>query len=111
MTTLMPSLRLQNERRAHRDEPGARHTVTTRRGEHLGFIDTTGDGSLIAFDRFSTPVGRYPAVRDAKRALTDVARGETRAVRTARVARHLAMTSGAIAAALLVSASALVVQV
>jgi hypothetical protein len=107
MTALAPTVLLERRRTAHRNEGSEWRRVSTRSGEHLGFVDATADGSLIAFDRYSTPVGRYPALLEAKRALRDLARGETRTARTARIAQQAAATSGAFAMALLISAAAL----
>jgi len=88
-------------------EPGFR--VGTRRGEYLGFIESTARGTFVAVDGFSTPVGRYYSLREARRALVDVDRmRKSRPVASAEMmARRLATASGLVAATLMLSAGTL----
>jgi hypothetical protein len=88
-------------------EPGFR--VATRDGECLGFIESTAHGTFVAVDRYSTPVGRYYSLREAKRALRDVERMRKRGPRpsTGGISRWLATASGLTAASLMLTAGAL----
>jgi hypothetical protein len=91
--------------RWHEVEPGFH--VGKLDGEHLGFIDTTADGSLVAFDNMSTPVGRFVSLQEAKRAIVEVQRGETGSQRTARLAQVYATASGLLSVVLLIAAAPL----
>jgi hypothetical protein len=83
--------------------------VASRDGEFLGYVDRAADGSFLAFDGRSTPVGRYDSLRDAQRAVTSVPAAlpasRTRARRaferaaaiTGVVAGGMALTAGAVA--------------
>ena len=88
-------------------QPGLR--VGTRDGEYLGFIESTAYGTFVAVDGYSTPVGRYYSLREAKRALLEVKRMGTRRSRASAelMARRLATSSGLVAATLMLSAGAL----
>ncbi|QCQ16645.1 hypothetical protein [Microbacterium sp. RG1] len=46
--------------------------VAQRDGDFFGYIDRNDDGSFVAFDRFSSPVGRYATLAAAKASLTTV---------------------------------------
>lgn len=46
--------------------------VAQRDGDFFGYIDSNDDGSFVAFDRFSSPVGRYTTLAAAKASLTTV---------------------------------------
>ena len=88
-------------------QPGFR--VGTRGGEYLGFIESTAYGTFVAVDGYSTPVGRYDSLREAKRALLEIKRMGTRRSRASAelMARRLATSSGVVAATLMLSAGAL----
>ena len=88
-------------------QPGFR--VGTRDGEYLGFVESTAYGTFVAVDGYSTPVGRYDSLRQAKRALLEVKRMGTRRSRASAelMARRLATSSGLVAATLMLSAGAL----
>jgi hypothetical protein len=88
-------------------EPGFR--IGTRNGEYLGFIESTAKGTFVAVDGYSTPVGRYDSLREAKRAVLEVKRMGTRRSPAAAelMARRLATSSGLVAATLMLSAGAL----
>lgn len=45
-------------------EPGFH--VAHREGEFAGFVDVNPDGSAVAFDEHSTPIGRYSSLGSAK---------------------------------------------
>ena len=87
--------------------PGLR--VGTRDGEYLGFIESTAYGTFVAFDHYSTPVGRYDSLREARRALVEVKRMGTRRSHASAepMARRLATSTGLVAATLLLCAGAL----
>lgn len=80
--------------------------VASLHGEVVGLIDTNADGTFVAFDDRITPIGRYGTLREAKRAVGDIARGtaSTRSQRLTRVAQPLASAAGLISVALLVVA-------
>ena len=88
-------------------QPGLR--VGTRDGEYLGLVESTAHGTFVAVDGYSTPVGRYDSLRQAKRALLEVKRmGRRRSHASAELmARRLATSSGLVAATLMLSAGAL----
>lgn len=84
--------------------------VASRDGEFVGYVDRAADGTYIAFDGRSTPVGRYDDLRDAQRAAEGVTspaqarkrRRVTRALQktaavTGVVAGGVALTAGALA--------------
>lgn len=80
--------------------------VGSRAGEFVGYVDEMADGTHVAFDGRSTPVGRYASLKEAQRAVVDVSRGMTwvRPRRSTRVAWSLATVAGAVAGGLLVGA-------
>jgi hypothetical protein len=82
--------------------------IGERHGRFIGCIDRTVDGSFVAFDGRATPVGRYRSLRDAKRAVDDIASGVTwaRPSRMTRTAQSVASVTGVIAAATLAAAGA-----
>ncbi|WES63153.1 hypothetical protein P0L94_11870 [Microbacter sp. GSS18] len=88
-------------------DAGKRH-VASLNGDVVGLIDRNADGSFVAFDDRTTPIGRYATLREAKRSVGDVARGAaaTRSERLTRVAQPLASATGIISVALLVAAGA-----
>ena len=88
-------------------EPGFR--VATRGDEYLGFIETTARGTFVAVDGFSTPVGRYYTLRQARRALVQTERMRTRkqGALAEMTARRLATASGLVAATMMLSAGTL----
>lgn len=43
--------------------------VASRAGEYVGYAERTGDGHFVGFDGRSTPVGRYPTLAAAQRAV------------------------------------------
>jgi hypothetical protein len=83
--------------------------VATRRGEFLGFIETTARGTFVALDGFSTPVGRYDTLRQARRALlqTERMRNSQPGAFGEMVARRFATASGLIAVTMMLSAGTL----
>ncbi|WEK14889.1 MAG: peptide ABC transporter permease [Candidatus Microbacterium phytovorans] len=46
--------------------------VASRDGEFVGYVDQARDGSFLAFDGRSTPVGRYDTLKEAQRAVLSV---------------------------------------
>lgn len=81
--------------------------VASRAGAFVGSVDENADGTFVACDSRSTPIGRYATLRDAQRAVDDVARGVTwaRPARPVRIAQSLAVFCGVIAAGLLAGAT------
>ena len=83
--------------------------VASRDGEFLGYIDQAADGSFLAFDGRSTPVGRYDALRDAKRAVLSVDAAQSakpRSSRTRRVFERAAAVTGIVAGGVALTAGA-----
>jgi hypothetical protein len=109
MTAVAPPAPLIPIRRAVRwDQVEAGFRVGTRDGEYIGFIETTPDGTFVAVDGRSTPVGRFYSLKEAQRALTEVERmGSPRGRAVEDVARRLATASGLVAATMMVSAGAM----
>ena len=92
-------------------EPGFQ--VATRGGEYIGFIETTARGTFVAVDGFSTPVGRYYTLRQARRALVQTNRMRSRKPGASgeMMARRLATASGLVAATMMLSAGTLFLPV
>ena len=87
--------------------------VASREGEFLGYVDRSADGSYLAFDGRSTPVGRYESLRAAQRAVISVddRLSTTRAPRTLsprsrRAFQRAAVVSGVVAGGLALTAGA-----
>lgn len=81
--------------------------VASRDGEFLGYVDAAADGSFLAFDGRSTPVGRYDSLREAQRAvLTVPAPVDPRARRRQRTLQKVAAVSGVVAGGLALTAGA-----
>lgn len=87
--------------------------VASRAGEFLGYVDRSADGSYLAFDGRSTPVGRYDTLRDAQRAVitTDAVtattrRGSVLSRRSRRAFERAAVVSGVVAGGLALTAGA-----
>lgn len=91
-------------------EPGFH--VASRGGEFGGYVERTGDGSFVAFDEYSTPVGRYATLTAARRSLatTDTPRNRRRRDRVRRVRQTAALAAGTVAGMLLLTASVLAPQ-
>lgn len=85
--------------------------VASRDGEYVGMVEATADGWFVAFDGWSTPIGRYPDLRAAKASLRSTE--SPRNVRRRRVRHRAAVTaatvSGAAAASLALTAGVLMV--
>ncbi|GAA1465938.1 hypothetical protein [Microbacterium thalassium] len=107
MTIALPAVTTFPRRLAWTADPRGSHTASLR-GEFAGRILENPDGSFVGFDGRSTPVGRYETLREAKRAVGDIARGvaTTRAERMNRIARPVASATGVISVALLIAAGA-----
>lgn len=85
--------------------------VASRAGEFLGYVDRSADGSFLAFDGRSTPVGRYDTLREAQRAVLSVdalAAGKARVLsrRSRRAFQRAAAASGVVAGGLALTAGA-----
>lgn len=77
--------------------------VGSRAGEYVGSIDVTADGSHVAFDGRSTPLGRYPSLREAQRAVARQRRTlAPEPTRSTRLVWSAATLAGAVAGGLLV---------
>lgn len=85
--------------------------VGSRAGEFVGTIDVMPDGSHVAFDGRATAVGRYASLREAQRAVSDIARGVDwpRPRCSTHVVWSLATMSGVVAMGMLAGAGALAV--
>ena len=83
-------------------EPGFH--VATRVGDFIGFVDRTPAGQHVAFDGFSTPVGRYDTLQAAKTAIAV----EPEPARAERTWRAAAVVTGGVAGVLALTADALV---
>ncbi|WP_425837150.1 peptide ABC transporter permease [Microbacterium sp. PA5] len=83
--------------------------VASRAGEFLGYVEQWRDGSFLAFDGRSTPVGRYDTLKEAQRAVLSVPTTPPPDARTRRVTRTLrraAVVSGVVAGGLALTAGA-----
>lgn len=83
--------------------------VASRDGEFLGYVDQAADGSFLAFDGRSTPVGRYDTLRDAKRAVLSVdgvRPASPRSARARKVFERAAVVTGVIAGGVALTAGA-----
>lgn len=107
MTLAIADVSVLTPRRTTWVERDAFHDCRLR-GEFAGRIIHNADGSFVAFDGRSTPIGRYETLREAKRAVRDIARGvtETRSERLSRRAQSVASVTGVISFALLLAAGA-----
>jgi len=75
-------------------------SVASRAGEYVGSVDTTPNGTFVAFDSTNAPIGHYPTLAEAKRAVLTW-RAEPARVRERRLAqalRPVAAGAGLIAA-------------
>ena len=89
-------------------EPEPDFFVGSRKGDFIGSIEKTAVGTFVAFDGLSTPVGRYPSLAEAQRALTTLAgRDSELDERTTRVAQLLATVAGTVSFFLLAGAGSL----
>lgn len=88
-------------------EPGFH--VGARGGEFAGFVEETPDGSFVAFDEFSTPIGRFPSLRDAQTSLASTATpaNERRRARSRRIGQTAAVMAGGVAGTLALTAGVL----
>lgn len=84
--------------------------VASRAAEYVGMVEQTADGSFIAFDGYSTPIGRYGDLRSAKASLRTTAspRNTRRRRLHHRVAIAAATASGSVAASLALTAGVLI---
>lgn len=83
--------------------------VASRDGEFLGYVDRAADGSYLAFDGRSTPVGRYDSLRDAQRAVITVPAvqpASPRRVRARRAFERAAAITGVVAGGMALTAGA-----
>lgn len=106
MTTLAtPPTRLSSRRVTWKTVDKGFH-VASRAGEFVGSIDETADGRFVAFDGRSTPIGLFPSLREARRAVTAASSSDNplSAARLARIAQPVAAASGIVAGVLLVGA-------
>ncbi|MGW9113299.1 hypothetical protein [Microbacterium sp. NPDC055683] len=81
--------------------------VAGRKGEFVGFIDTSSDGRHLAFDRWSTHVGDFDDITEAKAAVEAVGSGETGLRPARRSPRALIAAGAATGMALLAAATSL----
>jgi hypothetical protein len=82
--------------------------VASRDGEFAGFVEENADGTFVAFDQLSTPVGRYTTLARAQHALTTTAPVRDRRRRRAlRISRGAATVAGAVAGVALMTAGVL----
>lgn len=83
--------------------------VAHRGDAFAGFVETTSDGSFVAFDEFSTPIGRYASLGEAQRSLrtTTTPANERSRARLRRARRQAAVVAGGVAGALLLTAGVL----
>jgi hypothetical protein len=113
MTSLHEGTRLSTPRvslaglRWNEVEPGFH--VANREGEFAGYVDVNVDGTAVAFDHHSSPIGRFRDVASAQASLLSTphpanARREQRAT---RLGMGLAAASGALAATLALTAGVL----
>jgi len=83
--------------------------VASRAGEFLGYVEQSRDGSYLAFDGRSTPVGRYDSLKDAQRAVLSVPTTgpmDARARKVTSALRRVAVVSGVVAGGLALTAGA-----
>jgi hypothetical protein len=85
-------------------EPGFH--VASRSGDFGGFVERTSDGSFVAFDEYSSPIGRYASLPAAQRSLSTTLSpaNEQRRRRRGRLARTAALAAGSVASTLLLTA-------
>lgn len=84
--------------------------VGSRRGEFVGFVESTADGSYVAFDSRAQPIGRYATLASAKASTGTVDADPRTAQRRRRLERALfagATVSGAVAGAMVLAAGVL----
>lgn len=84
--------------------------VGSRRGEFVGFVESTADGSYVAFDSRAQPIGRYATLASAKASTGTVDTDPRSARRRRRVERVLftgATISGAVAGVMVLAAGVL----
>ncbi len=83
--------------------------VAHRGDAFAGFVESTSDGSFVAFDEFSTPIGRYSSLGEAQRSLRTTATpaNELSRLRLRRARRAAAVVAGGAAGALLLTAGVL----
>ncbi|MFJ6654075.1 hypothetical protein ACIQLJ_14890 [Microbacterium sp. NPDC091313] len=83
--------------------------VAHRGDAFAGYVDTTSDGSFVAFDEFSTPIGRYATLGEAQRSLRTTASpaNERTRARLTHIRRHAAVIAGGVAGAMLLTAGVL----
>lgn len=88
-------------------EPGFH--IASRGGEFAGFVEVTSDGSHVAFDEFSTPIGRFPDLRAARSSLSTTASptNERRRARLRRIRQTAAAVAGGVAGTLALTAGVL----
>lgn len=88
-------------------EPGFH--VASRSGEFGGFVERTGDGSFVAFDEYSSPIGRFPHLAAAQRSLatTTTPANERRRRRLAHAGRVAGLVAGGVAGTMLLTAGVL----
>lgn len=83
--------------------------VASRDGEFVGSVDRSPDGSYLAFDSRSTPVGRYDTLEAAQRAAESIKSPDERrrARRVTRTLQRVAAGSGLVAGGMALTAGAL----
>lgn len=83
--------------------------VAHRGDAFAGYVDTTPDGSYVAFDEFSSPIGRYGTLTEAQHSLRTTASpvNERRRSRLRQLRRNAAVLAGGLAGALLLTAGVL----
>jgi hypothetical protein len=88
-------------------EPGFH--VGSRGGEFAGFVEKTPDGSFVAFDEYSTPIGRFPALREAQASVmtTTSPANERRRTRLRRIGQTAAAVTGGVAGTMALTAGVL----
>lgn len=88
-------------------EPGFH--VASRGGEFGGFVERTADGSFVAFDEYSSPIGRFTGLSEAQGSVTTTTTpaNERRRRRLARTGRVAALAAGGVAGTLLLTAGVL----
>ncbi len=107
MTAVLPPITLPAGLRWTEVEQGFH---VAHRGEAFaGFVETTPDGSFVAFDEFSSPIGRYRDLAEAQRSLRSTLSpaNERRRARLRRVRRTAAVVTGGVAGAMLLTAGVL----
>ncbi|GEP48821.1 peptide ABC transporter permease [Microbacterium saccharophilum] len=84
--------------------------VGSRRGEFVGFVESTADGSYVAFDSRAQPIGRYETLASAKASTGTVSPDPRTARRRRRAERALfagATVTGAVAGMMVLAAGVL----